>query len=141
MLPDGRLFIAGPHDPTHRFDLAAPAAAESFATIHGNRSTGGEKGTSVLLMLRPPDYKPIVYIIGGNTPTTQKTAEMIDLSAAAPAWTALPDLNVAARAAVHRDAVARWPRVHCRRRQRRRRRRQRAPKFWIPRSGSSNLPV
>ena len=94
MLPDGRLFIAGPHDPTHRFDLAAPAAAESFATIHGNRSTGGEKGTSVLLILRPPDYKPIVYIIGGNTPTTQQTAEMIDLSAPTPAWTALPDLNV-----------------------------------------------
>ena len=82
VLPDGRLFIAGPHDPTHRFDLAAPAAAETFATINGNRSTGGEKGTSVLLMLRPPDYKPVVYIIGGNPPATQKTAEMIDLSAA-----------------------------------------------------------
>lgn len=94
LLPDGRLFIAGPHDPTHRFDLSAPAAAESFATIHGNRSTGGEKGTSVLLLLRPPDYKPIVYIIGGNPAATQETAEMIDLSAAAPAWTALPDLNV-----------------------------------------------
>lgn len=94
VLPDGRLFIAGPHDPTHRFDLAAPAAAESFATIHGNRSTGGEKGSSVLLMLRPPDYKPIVTIMGGNTPPTEETAEMIDLSEPAPAWTALPDLNV-----------------------------------------------
>lgn len=94
LLPDGRLFIAGPHDPTHRFDLAAPAAAESFATIHGNRSTGGEKGSSVLLILRPPDYKPIVYIMGGNPAPAQKTAEMIDLSAATPAWTALPDLNV-----------------------------------------------
>jgi hypothetical protein len=94
LLPDGRLFIAGPHDPTHRFDLAAPGGTESFATLHGNRSTGGEKGTSVLLLLRPPDYKPIVYIIGGNTPTTQSTAEMIDLSVATPAWAALPDLNV-----------------------------------------------
>ena len=94
LLPDGRLFIAGPHDPTHRFDLAAPGAAEAFPTIHGNRSTGGEKGTSLMLILRPPDYKPIVYIIGGNPAPTQKTAEMIDLSAAAPAWTALPDLNV-----------------------------------------------
>jgi hypothetical protein len=88
------LFIAGPHVPTHRFDLAALAGTESFATIHGDRSTGGEKGTSVLLILRPPDYKPIVYIIGGNTAATEKTAEMIDLSAAAPSWTALPDLNV-----------------------------------------------
>jgi hypothetical protein len=94
LLPDGRLFIGGPHDPTHRFNLAAPAAAEVFPTIHGNRSTSGEKGTSVLLILRPPDYNPIVYIMGGNTPTTQKTAEMIDLSAPTPAWAALPDLNV-----------------------------------------------
>ena len=93
-LPDGRLFIAGPHVPTNRFDLAAPAGAESFATLHGDRSTGGEKGTSVLLILRPPDYDPIVYIVGGNTPTTEKTAEMINLAAPAPAWTALPDLNL-----------------------------------------------
>lgn len=94
LLPDGRFFIAGPHDPTHRFDLAAPMGPETFATIHGNRSTGGEKGTSVLLMLRPPDYKPIVYIIGGNTAATRQTAEMIDLSAAAPTWTSLPNLNL-----------------------------------------------
>lgn len=95
LLPDGRLFIGGPHDPTHRFDLAMPAAAEAFPTIHGNRSTGGEKGSSVMLILRPPDYKPVVYIIGGNTAATEKTAEMIDLSAASPAWSPLPDLNVA----------------------------------------------
>ena len=94
VLPDGRLFIAGPHDPTHRFDIAAPAAAEPFSTINGNRSTGGEKGSSVLLMMRPPDYKPIVYIMGGNPAAAQKTAEQIDLSAASPAWTSLPDLNV-----------------------------------------------
>jgi plastocyanin len=97
ILPDGRLFIGGPHDPTHRFDLAAPAGAEAFSTIHGNRSTGGEKGTSVLLLLRPPDYKPVVFIMGGNTPTTENTAEAIDLSAVAPppAWASLPDLTVA----------------------------------------------
>lgn len=95
VLPDARLFIAGPHDPTHRFDLANPAAAESFATVNGNRSTGGEKGTSLLLMMRPPDYKPIVYIMGGNPAPAQLTAEMIDLSAPTPAWVSLPNLNVA----------------------------------------------
>jgi plastocyanin len=94
VLPDGRLFIAGPHDPTHRFDVAAPAAAETYSTIFGNRSTGGEKGTSVLCILRPPDYRPVVFIMGGNTPSTEKTAETIDLSVAVPAWSALPDLNV-----------------------------------------------
>jgi hypothetical protein len=95
LLPDGRLFIGGPHDPTHRFDLAALGAIEAFPTLHGNRSTGGEKGSSVLLLLRPPDYKPIVYVMGGNTLATEDTAEMIDLSAATPAWTALPDLAFA----------------------------------------------
>ena len=94
MLPDGRLFIAGPHVPTQRFDWTAAAIApESFPTIGGNRSTGGEKGTSLLLILRPPDYKPIIYIMGGNTPTTQQTAEQIDASAAAPAWASLPNFN------------------------------------------------
>ena len=93
LLPDGRFFIAGPHVPTHRFDLAAPAAAEAFPTIHGDRSGGGEKGSSVLLLLRPPDYKPIAYIIGGDFPGTENTAEQIDLSAAAPAWAPLPDLT------------------------------------------------
>jgi plastocyanin len=94
VLPDGRLFIAGPHDPTSRFDLAAPGAFESFPTIHGNRSTGGEKGSSVLLILRPPAYEPIAYIMGGNTPTTEGTAEQIDLSAPVPAWSSLPNLHV-----------------------------------------------
>lgn len=94
LLPDGRLFITGPHVPTQRFDFNAPAGVESFMTIAGNRSTGGEKGSSVLLILRPPDYKPISYIMGGNPIPAQKTAEEADLSAAVPAWTALPDLNV-----------------------------------------------
>ena len=94
LLPDGRLFIAGPHVPTQRFDFNAPAGVESFSTIAGNRSTGGEKGSSVLLILRPPDYKPIAYIMGGNPVAAQKTAEQIDLSAGTPAWTSLPNLNI-----------------------------------------------
>jgi hypothetical protein len=94
LLPDGRLFIAGPHDPTHRVDLAAPVAPESFATINGDRSTGGEKGTSVLFILRPPDYKPTACIMGGNPAAAQQTAEVIDLSAPTPTWSALPNLNV-----------------------------------------------
>ena len=93
LLPDGRLFIAGPHVPTQRFNWAAPAAIDSFPTIGGDRSSGGEKGTSVMLILRPPDYKPIVYIMGGNLPGTSETAEQIDLSSAAPTWTSLPNLN------------------------------------------------
>ncbi|HKB68280.1 MAG TPA: galactose oxidase-like domain-containing protein [Pyrinomonadaceae bacterium] len=93
LLPDGRLFIAGPHDPSQRFDFNAPAGVESFATGKGDRTTPGEKGTSVLLILRPPDYKPIAYIMGGQFPTVEKSAQQIDLSALAPAWVDLPDLK------------------------------------------------
>ncbi len=35
---------------------------ESFPTNAGNRSSGGEKGTSVLLPLRPPNYEARVLI-------------------------------------------------------------------------------
>ena len=93
LLPDGRLFIAGPHVPTHRFDWTNPIAFESWPTNAGDRSTSGEKGTSVLLTLRPPDYEPRVIIAGGNIAGTEDSAEMIDLSQPAPAWTNLPNLN------------------------------------------------
>jgi hypothetical protein len=93
-LPGGKLFIAGPHVPTQRFDVnPAVANVESFPTINGNRSTGGERGTSVLLPLRPPGYTPQVLIAGGDPSAAQQTAEIIDLSAATPAWSALPNLN------------------------------------------------
>jgi len=94
VLPDGRLFIAGPHDPTHRFDLAVPAAAESFPTVFGNRSTGGEKGSSAMFILRPPDYRPVVMVMGGNPAPARKTAETIDLADPVPTWSAVADLNL-----------------------------------------------
>lgn len=94
LLPDGRLFIAGPHNPSQRFDFNAPAGVESFLS-KDNRTNPGEKGTSVLLILRPPDYKPIAYIMGGEFPTVEKSAQQIDLSLPAPAWVDLPDLKKA----------------------------------------------
>jgi hypothetical protein len=109
LLPGGDLFIAGTGDRlggtglSHRFNWSAPVddPAKTWPTIAGNRSTSAEKGTSVLLPLRPPDYKPRVLIAGGDTPAGRQTAEIIDLSAPAPAWTAitrpggLPALNQA----------------------------------------------
>jgi plastocyanin len=118
LLPGGDLFIAGPTggDPpaalnswTRRFDWTATPIVDDptrkWQTIGGTRNLGppppadplkgGEKGTSVLLPLRPPNYEARVLIAGGNTPTTQQTAEMIDLSLPLPAWTALPNLNQA----------------------------------------------
>lgn len=93
LLPDGRLFICGPHVPTQRFDFNAPAGVESFPTNRGNRSTGGEKGSSVMLILRPPDYKAVGYIMGGNVPGTENTVEQAVLSDPAPAWTNLPNMS------------------------------------------------
>ncbi|HEV7474127.1 MAG TPA: galactose oxidase-like domain-containing protein [Pyrinomonadaceae bacterium] len=90
--PDGKLFIAGPHNPSQRFDFNAPAGVESFPS-KGNRTNPGEKGTSVFLILRPPDYKPIAYIMGGEFADVEKSAQQIDLSAPAPAWVDLPDLK------------------------------------------------
>ena len=61
---------------------------------HGNRSTGGENDSAVLLTLRPPEYRPQIIIMGGNPAATEKTAEFIDRADASPAWSSLPDLNV-----------------------------------------------
>jgi len=93
LLPDGRLFIAGPHVPTQRFDWTAPAGVEDFPTGAGDRSSGAENGSSVLAILRPPDYQPVVYIMGGDLPGTEQSVEQIDLSVAVPAWSATASLN------------------------------------------------
>jgi len=95
LLPGGDLFIAGTADSgggtglSHRFDRLAPIddPTKRWATIKGNRSTSGEKGTSLLLPLRPPNYEPRVLIAGGDPPLAQQTFEIIDLSLASPAWT------------------------------------------------------
>ena len=97
LLPDGKFFIAGPHVPTQRFSASAAGIAdlESFATSAGDRSSSGEKGTSVLLPLRPPGYEAKVLIAGGDFAPAQQTSEWIDLSLATPAWANLPNLNQA----------------------------------------------
>gem|GEM_PF-1348296 len=94
LLPTGLLFIAGPHTPSQRFDFNTPAGVETLLSGKGNRSTGGEKGSSVMLILRPPDYKPIVLRMGGNVPGIEKSVEQIDLSVTpTPMWTDLPDFK------------------------------------------------
>ena len=94
LLRDGRVFIAGPHVPSQRFDITNPAAVESFNSIRGDRSTaGGEKGSSVLLILRPPDYEAIVYRMGGNEAALANSAEEINLTVPSPAWADLPDIQ------------------------------------------------
>lgn len=97
-LPNGDLFVAGPQRPSRRFDWTAtpviddPAKRYNF-TIGVDRGVNMD-GTAVLLPLEPPGYKPRVLVAGGMPAAAQQTAEWIDLSVAAPAWSVLPNLNV-----------------------------------------------
>ena len=95
LLPDARLFIAGPESPTRRFNPAAPAdvATETWATNEGTRSLGGQNGTSTLLILRPPNYDPVVVIAGGNSAGLLDSAEWINLADPVPAWTLLANMS------------------------------------------------
>lgn len=98
VLPNGDLFVAGPQKPARRFNPAAATIvddpAKQFNQIFPQRGVNMD-GTAVLLPLRPPSYQARVLIAGGNGLATQQSAEWIDLSAATPAWQALPNLNVA----------------------------------------------
>jgi plastocyanin len=107
LLPGGDLFIAGPQKPARRFDPAATPViddpARQYNQISPQRGVNMD-GSAVLLPLRPPNYDPRVLVVGGTnhgaswSPTEAgalTTAEWIDLSVAAPAWQALPDMNVA----------------------------------------------
>lgn len=97
LLPGGNLFIAGPQKPARRFNPAATpivdTPANQFNQISSQRGVNMD-GTAVLLPLRPPHYEPRIMVAGGSAPDAQQTAEWIDLSLAAPAWQALPDMNV-----------------------------------------------
>src|SRR5262249_19590318 len=86
--------IAGHQGVSTRFSWTpAVVIRGQWTTINGDRSPGGgELGSSVLLGLRPPNYEPRVIICAGSGATAQ-TAEIIDLSAAMPAWSALPPLS------------------------------------------------
>jgi plastocyanin len=97
LLPDGRLFVAGPQKPARRFDWTATpvvdAPANQFNQVYAARGVNMD-GTAVLLPLKPPGYAPRVLIAGGNGADTQQSAEWIDLSVPNPAWEALPDMVV-----------------------------------------------
>ena len=98
LLPDGELFIAGPQKPARRVNWKVTPVvddpARQFNQVFSQRGVNMD-GTAVLLPLQPPNYEPRVLICGGNGPDTQQSAEWIDLSASAPAWQVLPNMNVA----------------------------------------------
>ena len=84
LLPSGKVFYSGPSTQSRLFDPTAGSWSDVIATTN----YGGDRtyGSSVLLPLTPANgYKPVVMIFGGGNPST-KTTELIDLSAATPAW-------------------------------------------------------
>ncbi|MBI5671030.1 MAG: DUF1929 domain-containing protein [Chloroflexi bacterium] len=91
LLPDGDIFYAGSFNTHYTF----PFVIQGFPTATLNVSTGTwsviglpntskrEEGSTVLLPLRPPDYRARVLLIGGGTPMGKVAVadvEMIDLS-------------------------------------------------------------
>ncbi|MDQ3803167.1 MAG: DUF1929 domain-containing protein [Acidobacteriota bacterium] len=96
VLPGGDLFIAGPQKPARRVNWTVTPVVDDpagqFNQVFSQRGINMD-GTAVLLPLRPPNYEPRVLIAGGVGADTRQSAEWIDLSAAAPAWQALPNMN------------------------------------------------
>lgn len=92
LLPSGKVFDAGPQNLTGTFDPATVTWQEVGLSNYGFRGAG----TSVLLPLQPPDYRPKVLILGGGDPATD-TAEIIDLADPNPTWGLTASMNHARR--------------------------------------------
>jgi hypothetical protein len=91
LLPDGKVFYSGSTTQSRLFDPAAKTWSGVIATT--NYSGTRTYGTSVLLPLTPANnYKPVVIIMGGGSPSTA-TTELIDLSAPSPSWTYGPSMS------------------------------------------------
>jgi PKD repeat protein len=91
LLPNGKVFYSGSTTQSRFFDPSNNTWSDVIATTN----YGGSRtyGSSVLLPLTPANnYKPKVMIFGGGNPSTA-TTEIIDLSAATPAWTNGPSMS------------------------------------------------
>jgi hypothetical protein len=93
VLPNGNVFYSGPSYQSRYYYPATHSWSGVVATT--NYAAKRTYGSSVLLPLWPADnYKPVVMILGGNT-TATATTELIDLSAATPAWQWGPSMSQA----------------------------------------------
>ena len=91
LLPSGKVFYSGSTTQSRMFD----PANNTWSGVIATTNYGGTRtyGSSVLLPLTPANsYAPKVMIFGGGNPST-KTTEIIDLSAATPAWVSGPDMS------------------------------------------------
>jgi len=91
LLPSGKAFYSGSTTQSRTFDPSTNTWSGVIATtVYGGVRT---YGSSVLFPLTPANgYKPKVMIFGGGNPATN-TTEIIDLSAASPAWASGPPMS------------------------------------------------
>jgi hypothetical protein len=97
LLPDGNVFYAGSYNTHYAFPFTLrgfptailnPSTGE-WATIGPPNTSEREEGSTILMALTPPDYRPRVLLMGGGLPTGAEAvpdAEIIDLAEAKPAW-------------------------------------------------------
>jgi hypothetical protein len=91
LLPNGNVFYSGSTTSSSIFNPTTTTWTTGVATT--NYSGTRTYGTSVLFPLTPANsYKPKVIIMGGGNPATA-TTEIIDLSAATPAWVYGPNMS------------------------------------------------
>jgi hypothetical protein len=91
LLPNGKVFYSGSTTQSRTFD----PSTNTWSNVIATTNYGGIRlyGSSVLLPLTPANnYAPQVIIFGGGNPATA-TTEIIDLSAATPAWTNGPSMS------------------------------------------------
>jgi hypothetical protein len=91
LLPNGNVFYSGSTPSSATFNPVTTSWTTGVATT--NYSGTRTYGSSVLFPLTPANgYKPEVMIMGGGSPATA-TTEIIDLSAATPAWVHGPNMS------------------------------------------------
>lgn len=91
LIPNGKVFYSGSTTSSRYFD----PVAHTWSAVVANTNYSGTRtyGTSVLLPLTPANnYKPVVMILGGGSPSSN-TTELIDLSAATPKWAYGPNMS------------------------------------------------
>ena len=90
LLPNATVFFSGPSTGSAIFNPTTQTWQSGPTTNYSGTRT---YGSSVLLPLLPSNnYKPVVMIMGGNSPATN-TTELIDLSASNPKWVYGPNMS------------------------------------------------
>lgn len=92
VIPDGRVFYTGHGSGTSNAQGWMFNPATQAWTVSAPTTQNRTYGAGVLLSLLPPAYTPRIIYFGGNSPATA-TTEIIDLSAASPAWTPGPNMS------------------------------------------------